>query len=340
MCPLSLRPAVIAHGYRENGLGGRIFAHHVSPLFAGSDGSLETSCCCSIGTGRLGLDKVQLPTLTRNALVSPIGEPRHPFFGSIIVNYIMLFIYLFVYLFPTSLFGVLVFDSVSRRLLLLLRLLRRHLCIFQYNFVTHHLSHTHNFVTHHLSLTQLCHTSSFTHNFVTHHLSHTHTHLCHTSSFTHNFVAYHLSHTHNFVAYHLSHTSSTQQLCHTPSSTQLCNFVIFHTQLSHTQSVADNFVSYQLSHTTLPHTIFHTQLCHTHTTLSHTHNFVTHHLSHTTSFCVAGVVLGDMCLRFTWQAWHLVTYTFVLRCRRGTWRHLPLFCVAGVALGDIHLRFA
>ena len=73
--------------YRENGLGGRIFAQHVSPLFAGSDGSLETSCCCSIGTGRLGLDKVQLPTLTRNALVSPIGEPRHPFFGSIIVNY-------------------------------------------------------------------------------------------------------------------------------------------------------------------------------------------------------------------------------------------------------------
>ena len=75
------------YGYRENGLGGRIFAQHVFPLFAGSDGSLETSCCCSIGTGRLGLDKVQLPTLTRNALVSPIGEPRHPFFGSIIVNY-------------------------------------------------------------------------------------------------------------------------------------------------------------------------------------------------------------------------------------------------------------
>ena len=73
-----------------------------------------------------------------------------------------------------------------------------------------------------------------------------------------------------------------------------------------------------------------------------------------------------MALRhFAWQAWHLVTSTFVSRARRGTWRHLPAFgvagvalvalggalgrrwspggtaplCVAGVALGDIHLRF-
>jgi len=32
---------------------------------------------------------------------------------------------------------------------------------------------------------------------------------------------------------------------------------------------------------------------------------------------VAGVALGDMCLRFTWQAWHLATSTCVLRGRRG-----------------------
>ena len=57
------------------------------------------------------------------------------------------------------------------------------------------------------------------------------------------------------------------------------------------------------------------------------------------ALCVAGVALGDMCLRFTWHAWHLVTYTFVLRGTRGTWRHPPSFCVAGLALGDIHLRF-
>ena len=83
---------------------------------------------------------------------------------------------------------------------------------------------------------------------------------------------------------------------------------------------------------------------------------------------MAGVALGDIHLRFEWQAWRLVTSTFVFRGRRGTygtarvalgdkawhlvtssstlrgrrgaWRHPPSFCVAGVALGDIHLRFA
>eukprot|EP00435_Cladocopium_sp_Y103_P004000 s4919_g1.t1 len=33
-----------------------------------------------------------------------------------------------------------------------------------------------------------------------------------------------------------------------------------------------------------------------------------------------------------WQAWHLVTWTFTLCGRRGTWRHGPSLCVAGVAL--------
>ena len=37
------------------------------------------------------------------------------------------------------------------------------------------------------------------------------------------------------------------------------------------------------------------------------------------ALCVAGVALGDIHLRFTWQAWHLVTSTFVLRGRRGTY---------------------
>ena len=51
--------------------------------------------------------------------------------------------------------------------------------------------------------------------------------------------------------------------------------------------------------------------------------------------CEAGVALGDIHLRFVWQvwqAWHLVTSTFVLRGRRGTWRHPPSFCVEGLAL--------
>ncbi len=36
------------------------------------------------------------------------------------------------------------------------------------------------------------------------------------------------------------------------------------------------------------------------------------------ALCVAGVALGDIHLRFTWQAWHHLTSTFVLRVRRGT----------------------
>ena len=68
-------------------------------------------------------------------------------------------------------------------------------------------------------------------------------------------------------------------------------------------------------------------------------------------FCVAGVALGDIHLDFTWQAWHNLTSTVVLRGRRGThgnewraWARLvardaAALCVAGVALGDIHLDF-
>ena len=94
-----------------------------------------------------------------------------------------------------------------------------------------------------------------------------------------------------------------------------------------------------------------------------------HTWSHRPSLCVAGVALGDIDLhfawqewhlwhwagsgsalgshlaplsprRFAWQVWHLVTSTFTLRGRRGTWSHPPLLCVAGVALGDIDLHFA
>ena len=53
---------------------------------------------------------------------------------------------------------------------------------------------------------------------------------------------------------------------------------------------------------------------------------------HLLVFHVAAVALGDIYLRFTWQAWHLETSTFVSRGRRGTWRHLLAFGVAGVAL--------
>ena len=69
------------------------------------------------------------------------------------------------------------------------------------------------------------------------------------------------------------------------------------------------------------------------------------------ALCVAGVALGDIHLDITWQVWHTLTSTVVLRGRRGTygigWRawfgfvacDAAALCVAGVALGDIHLRF-
>ena len=37
------------------------------------------------------------------------------------------------------------------------------------------------------------------------------------------------------------------------------------------------------------------------------------------ALCVAGMALGDLHLRFTWQAWHLEASTLVLRGRRGTY---------------------
>ena len=50
------------------------------------------------------------------------------------------------------------------------------------------------------------------------------------------------------------------------------------------------------------------------------------------ALCVARVALGDIHVRFAWQAWHLVTSAFVLRGRRGTRSHPLSFHVAGVAL--------
>ena len=43
------------------------------------------------------------------------------------------------------------------------------------------------------------------------------------------------------------------------------------------------------------------------------------------ALCVAGVALGDIHLRFTWQAWQKETSTLVLRGRRGTIFDTPSF---------------
>ena len=87
------------------------------------------------------------------------------------------------------------------------------------------------------------------------------------------------------------------------------------------------------------------------------------------AICVAGVALGDIDRHFAWQAWHLVTSTLTLRCRRGTygtgpalvanqvpkwrrgrrgslrgrrgtWWHWLSFWWPAVALGDIAFHFA
>eukprot|EP00435_Cladocopium_sp_Y103_P021541 s4817_g5.t1 len=67
--------------------------------------------------------------------------------------------------------------------------------------------------------------------------------------------------------------------------------------------------------------------------------------------CVAGVAFGDIDLHLVWQAWHLMTSTFTLCGRRGTYGiQLALvtrlgpggaasLSVAGVAFGDIDLHF-
>ena len=292
---------------------------------------------------------------------------NHPLFRTFQMGELSRFLR-FGMLFPTSLRGVLVFDSVSRRRLPpppppppVFSLTK--------NFVTHHLSHTTLSTTtlsHTIFHRQLCHTPSFTHNFffVTHHLSQTtlphtifhtqlflshtifHRQLCHTPSFTHNFVTHHLS--------HKSHTQLCQpQLFHTPSFTH--NFV------------THNFVTHHLSHITLSHktlsiTTFSPHLC----TWRHPLSLCVAGVAlmalgwlwwrawarlvarGAAPLCVAGVALGDIHLRFAWQAWHLATSTFTLHGRRGTYgTGLALVArlgavsrprVAGVALGDI--RFA
>ena len=106
---------------------------------------------------------------------------------------------------PTTLCGVLVFDTVFPRLLLLLFLLLLRRGAFHtrtHNFVT--LSHTH-----YLSRTTLPHTRSFTH-----YLS------------RHNFV------THYYLSHTIFHTLSfTKQLC--PLSRAISHTLFCHTQLCH-----------------------------------------------------------------------------------------------------------
>ena len=174
---------------------------------------------------------------------------------------------------------------------------------------TQQLSHTQSF-TQQSFTQQLSHTQSFTATFsATRNLSHN------------NFITHNLSHN-NFLTHHLSHKRYlTHNLSHnTLFHTTTFSHTIFHNNfLSHTQSFAQ-----QLSHTQ-----------------SFTHSFVTSGgtlVSSWPSFCVAGVALAHIDLRFAWQAWRL--WHWVGSGGALGRRCAAALCVAGVALGDIDVAFA
>ena len=286
--------------------------------------------------------------------------------------------------FPTSLCGVFVFGSASRPPPpppAPVASSRHTQLVLTHNLSTHNLS-THHFSSHHLS-----HHYLSTHNLSSHYLS------------THNLSSRHLS-THNLSSRHLSsHYLSTHNFVHTQLVitplvirplliTPLVITPLVFTQLVHTQLVITQLVIRPLVITPLsPTQLVITQLVVTLRGRRGTYGtglaLVARSVPtcpggrrgflrgrrgtwrHSSSFHVAGVVLGDIHLRFTWQAWHLATWIVTLRgmygtglalvarsvptCpggrrgflrgRRGTWRHSSSFHVAGVVLGDIHLRF-
>ena len=213
-------------------------------------------------------------------------------------------------------------------------------------------SHTHNFLTHNLSTHNL-----MTHNFLTHttssHTPYSHTHTtCHThTTYSHTQLVHtqltntQLRHTHTTYSHTTCpHTHTTYS--HTTYSHTTCSHTTYpHTTYSRTHNLLTHNLLTQLVHTRLTHT--HTQLAHTQ--LSHRHTQLGT-WRHRPSLCVAGAALGEIDLHFAlgwlwwrawvwqsprqlaWQAWRLVTSTFTLRGRCGTWRHGPSLCMAGVAL--------
>ena len=132
-------------------------------------------------------------------------------------------------------------------------------------------------------------TTQLTHNLSPHNLL-THNLLTHNLS-PHNLLTHTLS-THNLLTHNLL-THNTQLVTTQLTHTHLVHAQLAHTQLTHTQHTTCHHTTY--SHTPCPHTTCpHTQLVHTQ--LTHTHHFA-------------------------WQAWHLATWTCILRGRRGTWWH-------------------
>ena len=223
---------------------------------------------------------------------------------------------------------------------------------YAHNFVTYHLF-THTNLTHNFG-----HTLRHTHNFHipslhTHKLNTqlwTHTTLSHTifhiqyfnllshNLSTHNFVTYH-------VTYHLSHTNLSHTISHiqfacqawhswhwVPLAWQAWHLVTFHVagvaQTRHPPSFHVAGVAQTRIHLRFAWQAWHNLtstivLCGrrgTHGTGWRAWVWFRRALvaRDAAALCVAGVALGDIHFRFTWQAWHNLTSTSVLRGRRGT----------------------
>ena len=197
------------------------------------------------------------------------------------------------------------------------------------------------------------------HNLLTHNL------------LTHNLLTHNL-HTHNLLTTTCSHTTCSHT---TYSHTTYSHTTYSHTTFSHTQLTHTQLTHIQLAHTQHTHSGrrgtcmagVHLETCSCtlrgrRGTLRHPPSFHVAGVARmalgwlwwharfprarvvaaAAAFCVAGVALGDIHLRFTWQAWHLVTSTFVSRGRRGTrlshfaWQawHVWHWASSGGALGS------
>ena len=327
--------------------------------------------------------------------------------------------------FPTSLCGVLVFDSVSRPASASAsRAAASQLCLTPSYTQTH--THTHNFVTHHLSRTALSHTHTHIPSFT--HVTHTHLwspvvprHLA-TSTFVSGGRSGTWRHSPSFcvvgvagvallaglvarlvavsplvardatalcvagVAFGDIHLRLTWQVWHLAPFTfvfrgRRCTFRHLHSRCGagvalmapgwHAWSVARDAAALCVEGMALETSTFvsrgrrgtwrHTPLFGVALValgwawcwwrawsplVTPRHSaWQAWHLATSTSFHVAGVVLGEALLALGWVRWRawsplVARDTAALRVRRGTWRHPPSFDVAGVALGRIHLGFA
>ena len=119
-----------------------------------------------------------------------------------------------------------------------------------------------------------------------------HTQLCHIPSVTYiNFT--HTNLTHNFVTYHLWRGS--RHLVTSPVVSRGRRGTISHSPWFCVAGVAAGVALMALGGALGPDLV----------------------ARDAAALCVAGV-LGDIHLRLTWQAWHHLTFTLVLRGRRGT----------------------